>query len=166
MFCCHNCHFCHPPEILHLNGNRNLQGQIDTDVLSIYPKLQKLDLSFTKFQGSIPPCPIPTPPADVVVDDAATQDNKDVNHMSRSSNNSHHVAAANTNGNSSGYLASCNTLQDLILSNTLVSGSIPTEIAYMSQLSKFFVLYCIGYVLNHYDQFIAGWAHLISRTYN
>ena len=48
-------------EILHLNGNRNLQGQIDTDVLSVYPKLQKLDLSFTKFQGTIPPCPSPTP---------------------------------------------------------------------------------------------------------
>ena len=129
-----------------MNSNRNLQGDIGADILSVYPKLQKLDLSFTKFQGSIPPCPTPTQ-ADVV-DAAATQEDKDVNNNMARSSNSNHVAAVDTNGSNSAtssvveplgggeYLASCDTLQELVLSNTLVSGSIPSEIAYMSKLSK------------------------------
>ena len=41
-------------ETLTLNGNQELVGRMDSQVLSVLPKLRVVDLSFTKFEGSIP----------------------------------------------------------------------------------------------------------------
>lgn len=125
-----------------MNRNRELHGSIDGDVLSTFGKLQSLDISETKFNGMIPPCHSDDSQATSSIGTSTRAEVVPTNDEGPDDRGNGNVTDtgiidANLDTTTSKYfLESCDTLQDLILSNAMVSGTIPTEIGLATNLSK------------------------------
>ena len=121
-----------------------MHGSIDGDVLSKFAKLQSLDISETKFDGKIPPCRLTSSSESSGATGSGTStravvptnDGPDDSIIGNVTDTG--ITDINLDATASKYfLESCDTLQDLILSNAMVSGTIPTEIGLATNLSKF-----------------------------